>query len=96
MVQFLVEEANCSLWVRDDYGRTAMHDAAWSPKPNMELMDYLLQKVPELLLMSDVRGHTPFVYVRKEHWKEWIVFLQERQDKLRLRSKSEGPLLTVA
>lgn len=96
MVKFLVEEANCSLWVRDDYGRTAMHDAAWSPKPNTELMDYLLQKVPELLLMSDVRGHTPFVYVRKEHWKEWIVFLQERQDKLRLRSKSEGPLLTIA
>lgn len=97
VVQFLVKEAKCSLYVRDDYGRTAMHDAAWSPKPNFELMGFLIDLSPELLLLSDVRGHTPFSYVRKEHWKEWIHFLEQRVDKLTLpQSSGISPLFTVA
>eukprot|EP00543_Licmophora_paradoxa_P001886 CAMPEP_0202454934 /NCGR_PEP_ID=MMETSP1360-20130828/12577_1 /ASSEMBLY_ACC=CAM_ASM_000848 /TAXON_ID=515479 /ORGANISM="Licmophora paradoxa, Strain CCMP2313" /LENGTH=223 /DNA_ID=CAMNT_0049074385 /DNA_START=56 /DNA_END=724 /DNA_ORIENTATION=- len=71
IVRFLVVEAKCSLFVRDDYGRTPMHDACWSPKPNFKLMKFLIEQQPELLLMSDVRGHTPYSYARKEHWSEW-------------------------
>jgi hypothetical protein len=93
VVQFLVTEAKCSLFVRDDYGRTAMHDAAWSPRPNFELMGFLIDQTPELLLLSDVRGHTPFSYVRKEHWKEWISFLEKRMDKLTV---NRGDLTTKA
>jgi Ankyrin repeats (3 copies) len=82
VVKFLVEEANCTLYVRDDFGRTAMHDAAWSAEPNYDMMEYLIEKAPELILMSDVRGHTPFSYVRKEHWKEWILFLEKHREAL--------------
>jgi ankyrin repeat protein len=87
VVKFLVEEANCTLYVRDDFGRTAMHDAAWSPEPNYDMMEYLIEKAPQLILMSDVRGHTPFSYVRKEHWKEWICFLEKHNEAL-VRSES--------
>ena len=82
VVKFLVLEAKCTIFMRDDYGRTAMHDAAWSPSPNFEMMEFLIEQAPVLLLMSDVRGHTPFSYVRKEHWDTWIRFLSARRDKL--------------
>jgi ankyrin repeat protein len=75
VVSFMVEEADVSLSVRDDYGRTPMHDACWAPVPNFALMELLLQKAPEQLFLADVRGHTPFSYVRKHDWKEWKKFL---------------------
>ena len=78
VVKFLVLDAKCSVFVRDDYGRTAMHDAAWSSKPNFELMNFLIEQGPALLLLSDVRGNVPFDFVRKEHWNEWVDFLRER------------------
>ncbi|KAI2507041.1 hypothetical protein MHU86_7426 [Fragilaria crotonensis] len=95
VVKFLVLEANCTVFVRDDYGRTAMHDAAWSPEPNFEMLEFLIEQAPELLLMSDVRGHTPFSYVRKEHWQDWIVFLQSHREKLYSSSLDEKSFLTI-
>lgn len=87
VVRFLVMDAKVSLFVRDDYGRTPMHDACWSTSPNYELIEFLIRMAPDLLLMSDVRGHTPFAYVRKEHWKPWVMFLQN--NKVLLRSRLE-------
>lgn len=95
VVRFLLgaEGGNVSICVRDDYGRTPLHDACWAPKPNFELMNLLLdwcssskQSLQEgnegvaqrLLLMSDKRGHTPLDYVRREHWGQWIEFLGKR------------------
>lgn len=83
VVTFLVCEAGVPVLVRDDYGRTPMHDACWSTSPNLELMEFLLRTCPDLLLLSDVRGHLPFSYVRKEHWKAWIGFLEQHRDLLR-------------
>merc|ERR1739844_573061 len=37
VVKFLVEEAGLSILLRDDYGRTPLHDAFWTPKPEPEL-----------------------------------------------------------
>jgi len=82
-VKFLVNEAGVSLMVQDDYGRTPLHDACWTAEPNFELVGFLIEQVPELLLIKDVRGHTPFNYVRKEHWPVWRQFLEEQKDKLR-------------
>jgi len=95
VVRFLVLEANVSLFVRDDYGRTPMHDACWSTTPNYELMEFLIEMAPDLLLMSDVRGHTPFSYVRKEHWKSWLPFLKQRQDQLRSRVEMAMAIATT-
>ena len=83
VVRYMVEEAKVNVHVRDDYGRTVLHDATWTARPNKDVMEVLLKAVsPEMLLAQDVRGHTPFDYARKEHWAEWVTFLSEREDRL--------------
>ena len=77
VVRFLVDEAGVSVRVRDDYGRTVLHDACWTSEPNEELVEYLIRQCPELLLMSDKRGNAPFEYARREHWGRWVTFVQE-------------------
>ena len=79
VVRFLVEEAGVSVRVRDDYGRTVLHDACWTSEPNEELVEMLIRRCPELLLMSDKRGYAPFEYVRNEHWERWIEFVENNQ-----------------
>jgi hypothetical protein len=79
VVNFLVYEAQVNVDVRDDFGRSALHDACWTAVPNFGIMDVLMkQMAPDLLLNEDIRGHTPFHYARKEHWDDWVTFLQER------------------
>ena len=81
VVKFLIYEAHVAVDVRDDFGRTAMHDACWTIVPNLEVMDLVIRKIsPDLLLSEDVRGHTPFHYARKEHWDVWVKFLEERDN----------------
>jgi hypothetical protein len=82
-LRFLVQEAGVSLLLRDDFGRTVLHDAFWTTQPEFELITFLLQEVPDLLFVKDVRGHTPLDYVRREHWGIWINFLKERKHLLR-------------
>jgi ankyrin repeat protein len=85
VVNFLIDEAQVQVDVRDDFGRTALHDACWTPVPNFDVMDALMKQIsPDMLLSEDVRGHTPFHYARKEHWDDWVTFLRER-DNLLLR-----------
>jgi hypothetical protein len=83
VVKFMVEEANVSLYVRDDYGRTPMHDACWSPSPNFPLMKLLVENAPEQLFLSDVRGHTPLSYTRKSDWSQWKNWLVQQESVLR-------------
>jgi hypothetical protein len=83
IVEFLVKEAKISLHVRDDYKRTPLHDACWTPEPNFEILDLLIREVPEHLILRDVRGFTPFDYVRANHWSKWVKFLWERKNRLR-------------
>ena len=83
VVKFLLLEGRVNIHVRDDFGRTPLHDACWTAEPNFSVMDTLLEYAPtELLLAEDVRGHTPFHYARKEHWESWVSFLKEREAKL--------------
>lgn len=49
-----------------------------------------------MLHMIDARGHCPLNYVRKEHYSEWIDFLEEKKENLwpkRVLSKDgeQGP-----
>ena len=80
IASYLIEEADVTVWVRDDFGRTPCHDACWTAKPNLELMDLLVKKCPEMLLMSDKRGSTPLDYVRRDNWDIWRKFLEDRWD----------------
>ena len=82
MVRFLVTEAKVTLLIRDDYGRTILHDACWTPEPQFDLVEYLLELVPDFLCVRDVRGHAPLDYARHEHHSAWLDFLRLRQDKM--------------
>lgn len=83
VVKFMIHEANVSLYVNDDFGRTPMHDACWAPKPNFPLMKLLIENAPEQIFLSDVRGHTPLSYTRRSDWQEWKKWLLEHKDLLR-------------
>lgn len=82
VVDFLINIADVPVCVKDDFGRSPMHDACWTVTPNFELMDLLVEKAPDLLLVSDARGHTPLDYARREHWKKWVDYLTEKGTKL--------------
>ncbi|KAI2502437.1 hypothetical protein MHU86_12013 [Fragilaria crotonensis] len=82
VVRFLVNEAGVSFRVRDDFGRTPLHDAFWTQKPEIELVKFILSSCPDLLLLKDKRGFTPLAYARRSHWGEWCEFLQENYNLL--------------
>jgi len=80
VVRFMVEEAGVSLRVRDDYGRTPLHDACWTQEPNTDLVKMVVLKCPDLLLISDKRGFTPLSYARQDDWEVWCKFLNENRE----------------
>lgn len=80
MLRILLD-AGSSAQVSDDFGRTPLHDACWTPSPNFETISLLLEKDPWLLSITDCRGSTPLNYVRKAHWAVWNGFLGAIIDK---------------
>ena len=97
-VLFLIEEANVDLDVCDGMGRNVLHDVCWRPSPDFDIMDVVMSKLsPDALLAEDARGHTPFDYVRKEHWESWTSFLEMKRASLLERQPrrcSSCPTLT--
>jgi ankyrin repeat protein len=83
VVEFFTKEANVDIKCRDDFGRTPMHDACWTSNPNFELIELLVTLCPELLSLTDVRGHSPLQYTRREHWPLWLSFLEKHQDRFK-------------
>jgi hypothetical protein len=86
VVQLLVSTetagCGCSLLVRDDYGRTVLHDACWTVNPPWELIKLILKKAPVLWRVSDVRGHLALQYVPKSAWPQWAAFLSKNKELL--------------
>jgi Ankyrin repeats (3 copies) len=83
LVRFLIETVGLDVrTIRDDYHRTAMHDACWTNRSASDVMDVLLEYAPEHLLLRDVRGYTPLDYVRTEDQGRWLRFLWERKARL--------------
>lgn len=82
VVRFLLEEAGVDYRLRDDYGRTPLHDACWTREPEIDLVKMLITRCPDLLLVTDKRGFTPLSYARKDHWGIWCEFLELNRDLL--------------
>ena len=86
VIQLLVstetDGCGCSLMVRDDYGRTVLHDACWTVNPPWELFKLILKKAPVLWRVSDVRGHLALQYVPKSAWPQWAAFLSKNKELL--------------
>jgi hypothetical protein len=70
----------CTLQFADDYGRTPLHDACWAAEPAFDIFQTIMKHDARLVHMIDARGHLPLNYVRKEHWGEWIEFLEANKD----------------
>mmetsp|Transcript_3540 Transcript_3540/g.8453 ORF Transcript_3540/g.8453 Transcript_3540/m.8453 type:complete len:689 (+) Transcript_3540:633-2699(+) len=80
VVELLVgSDCNCSLLVRDDYGRTVLHDACWTVSPPWELIKLILKKAPVLWRVSDIRGHLAMQYIPKSAWPQWAAFLSKNK-----------------
>lgn len=79
-LSFLVEKANVSLMVRDDFGRNPMHDAMWTDKPSYEMIKFILKMSPRLLFAKDKRGSTPLAYIPRPRWTEWCNFFLENKE----------------
>ena len=77
-VRFLLSHG-ADLSVRDDYGRTPMHDACWRPEPDFALVSLLLTLSPSLLMRCDKWGFTPLMYITQEQWTPWCSFLYYHQ-----------------
>lgn len=82
VIDFLINGVGVPTQIVDDMGRTPLHDAFWTPKPNPEVIDLLLSKSSDLLFVEDKRGHTPLDYSRKAHWGQWSDYLRSRSDLL--------------
>jgi hypothetical protein len=80
VLRFLIEKAKVSITIRDDFGRNPMHDAAWTDKPNFELVKVLMSEAPKLMFAKDSRGHSPLNYIPKQRWEDWCDFFKSNQD----------------
>jgi hypothetical protein len=90
IVHFLLSPpVSLSVRVRDDYGRTPMHDACWNPEPQLDICTWICEQDPSLFLVTDKRGYTPFQYARKGDWHVWRQFLFDRRDLLQGLTKPE-------
>jgi Ankyrin repeats (3 copies) len=88
VVDFLINEVGVPVQVVDDMGRTALHDAFWTPEPNPEVVDLIVEKCADLLFVKDKRGHIPLNYARQAHWGKWSEYLMSRSEII-----SQGSLL---
>jgi len=79
VVAFLIHEAGVTVRVRDDYGRTPLHDACWTIEPNFELIALIVAECPRLLFMTDKRGHTPLSYARRHQWGAYVDFIKNHE-----------------
>eukprot|EP00554_Chaetoceros_debilis_P005540 CAMPEP_0194073192 /NCGR_PEP_ID=MMETSP0149-20130528/705_1 /TAXON_ID=122233 /ORGANISM="Chaetoceros debilis, Strain MM31A-1" /LENGTH=312 /DNA_ID=CAMNT_0038753169 /DNA_START=128 /DNA_END=1066 /DNA_ORIENTATION=- len=79
VVDFLVNVAKISINIRDDYGRTPLHDACWVIKPDFDLITILIRSSPDLILIRDKRGFLPLQYVKKDQYAEWCDYLKKSE-----------------
>lgn len=70
----------CDLQVCDSFGRTALHNLAWSGQFSSAMAKIIMDSDLNQLLIEDDRGQCPLEYVRRGHWDEWICFLKDNVD----------------
>jgi len=79
MVEYFLMDVKLGVRIRDDCGRTPLHDACWNPQAQTEILKWLIERDPSLLLISDKRGSTPFQYARPQDWPIWRQFLLDNR-----------------
>eukprot|EP00549_Striatella_unipunctata_P024982 CAMPEP_0118697424 /NCGR_PEP_ID=MMETSP0800-20121206/14498_1 /TAXON_ID=210618 ORGANISM="Striatella unipunctata, Strain CCMP2910" /NCGR_SAMPLE_ID=MMETSP0800 /ASSEMBLY_ACC=CAM_ASM_000638 /LENGTH=124 /DNA_ID=CAMNT_0006596853 /DNA_START=167 /DNA_END=538 /DNA_ORIENTATION=+ len=80
IVKFFISDAGVNVRIKDDFGRNPLHDAFWTPTPNFDLVEDLLSECPQLLFITDKRGHAPIDYARRSDWTVWREFIDSNLD----------------
>lgn len=81
MLRFMLQQEGVTARSCCDYGRTPLHDAAWSADAkSLEMMKILIQECPDLLLILDKRGFMPLDYIPKDRWPHCCAFLDKYKD----------------
>jgi len=78
ILEFLIEEAQVKLNVRDRFGRTPFHNACMSALPNFNNIDYLISTQPRMVLFEDDNGKIPFDLIPQRCYERWTRFLSEQ------------------
>ncbi|GAX27091.1 hypothetical protein FisN_13Lh365 [Fistulifera solaris] len=77
LLQYLVEQRHISMRVCCESERNVLHDACWTSRPSFACITWLMDHVPELLLVQDARGRTPLEYAPSDTWDKWNAYLKE-------------------
>ena len=88
MLEFLMNDAKVSVRLKDDVGRTPLHDAVWTAEPNFDLVNVLLADSPDLLLVRDKRGHSALSYIPRTNWNRWCSFIDNHQELIQAALRS--------
>ena len=80
LVQFLVDEAHVPLNVRDRWGRSPLHQACWTGRPQFTTLVYLFHHPVAVLQvrMEDDTGKVPFELIPARCYARWTRFLAEQ------------------
>jgi hypothetical protein len=88
ILKFLSNEADVSLLVKCDTGRTPLHDACWTGTPNFDCVTFIIETSPELLFVIDNKKFMPLEYIPKDMHQTWNQYLERnKQTILRLYQK---------
>jgi hypothetical protein len=81
MVNWLLLNGDAeSLWMIDDKGRSPLHDAFWRKCPDFSIVEMILDRCSDLLLLKDFRGNAPLEYTQKQDWPAWKRFIENKMD----------------
>jgi Ankyrin repeats (many copies)/Ankyrin repeat len=77
ILKYLILDQRVATRVICECGRTPLHDACWTMRPNFEVIRILLRAVPDYLRIADNRGFTPLQYIPRDTWGVWNDFLEQ-------------------
>lgn len=88
LLHFLIKEGDVNVRIRDDCGRSPLHDTCWSYNDRFDIFKTLVENSPELLFIKDFRNFGPFDYIPKPKWGKWCSFLEANADFLKEATKT--------
>ena len=78
VVEYLVNNANVSGWVKNVDGTTPWHEAFRRDDPSTDFLDLILEYDVDLLFVRDERGYCPLDLVTRDRWEEWREYMASK------------------
>ena len=78
VLKFLVEEVKVPMNVRDNKGRTPLHNACMSAIPNFDNVEYIMKQEPKLAIFEDDKEKIPFDLIPHRCFERWTRFLSQK------------------